>query len=100
MLISLNNAGKQKEAVLEATRTNAPDSPNSTPYRSLQSLGKAVKCTKIVLPFSSRKKRAVVSALAREFGVSGPVKESRAARGISDEMKENIRDFYYQNDIS
>ena len=89
---------RKKEAVLEAMRVNTPDSSNSTPYRSLQSLGKAVKRTKIVLPFSPRKKRAVAPALACEFGVSEAVKESCTTREISDETKENIRCGYTPHD--
>ena len=47
---------KLKDLHLNSTPVSIPESPSSsTPYRSNQSFGKAVKRTKIALPFSPRK---------------------------------------------
>ena len=44
--------------------------PLENPYRSRQSYGRALNCCRLELPHSPRKKRAVVSGLAKEVGLS------------------------------
>ena len=58
------NYQKLKDLRLHLTPVSATEFPSSSmSYHSNQSFGKAVKTTKIVLPFSPQKRKAVVSAL-------------------------------------
>ena len=72
-----------------------------TPYRSTQSLGKAVKRAQVSLPFSPRKKRCVIEHLAKRAGLEivngSPLSQSSVLR---ENTKSAVNDFYLSNDIS
>ena len=76
---------------------NSDKSSSATPYRSSQSLGKAVKRARTK---SSQKQRCVVSKLAESVGlkVVGPLTQSTPphAHGsaLSDDTKRLVHDFY------
>ena len=66
---------------------------------SRQNLGKAVKCVTKVLPNSPSKKKSVVCALAKSFGVMNTEKKVINS-GLSACDKEAIQNFYQREDIS
>ena len=66
---------------------------------SQQSLGKAVQCVTKVLPNSPSKKKSVVCALAKSFGVMNTEKKVINS-GLSACDKEAIQNFYRREDIS
>lgn len=71
-------------------------------FRSRQSLGKAVKKAKQALPKSPRKRKAVTAVLAEESGIvaKSAISPGKMNRGISDETKQQVIDFYLSDDIS
>ena len=75
------------------------ESSSATPYRSSQSMGKAVKRARTSLPKSPRKQRCVVSKLAESVGlkVVGPSTPSTPphAHGaaLSDDTKRLVHEF-------
>ena len=76
----------------------------STPYRSSQSLGKAMKRVRTSLPKSPRKQRCVVSKLAESIGlnVSPNSSPSTLCHGsaLSTDTKKCVVEFYNNCDIS
>lgn len=76
----------------------------STPYRSSQSLGKAMKRVRTSLPKSPRKQRCVVSKLAESIGlnVSPNSFPSTLCHGsaLSTDTKKCVVEFYNNSDIS
>ena len=76
----------------------------STPYRSSQSLGKAMKRVRTSLPKSPRKQRCVVSKLAESIGlnVSPNSSPSTLCHGsvLSTDTKKCVVEFYNNSDIS
>ncbi|XP_060767405.1 uncharacterized protein LOC132874927 [Neoarius graeffei] len=71
-------------------------------FRSRQSLGKAVKKAKQALPKSPRKRKAVTAVLAEESGIvaKSVISPGKMNRGISDETKQQVVDFYLSDEIS
>ena len=75
-----------------------------TPYRSSQSLGKALKRARTSLPKSPTKQRLVVSKLAESVGLkltpeSGP-SGTISSSGITDDTKKSVYQIYHSDDIS
>ena len=62
--------------------------PDPHIYRSKQALSKAVNAVKVKLPFSPRKKKAVVNCLVNELQVQPRRIE---ADETNSEVKENVR---------
>ena len=74
---------------------------SSTPYRSSQARGKAIKRVKQSLPFSPRKRRCVVEFIAMEVGLnvaSSPVSIDYC--GLSEDTKQLVLAFYNINEVS
>ena len=89
---------------LEAQHCNSKENDqlaSVTPYRTSQSLGKAVKRAQCSLPFSPRKKRCVIENLAKRVGLqivnSSP---SQRHSGLSEDTKSAVNAFYLNNDIT
>ena len=63
---------KKKLETLQSTQTENGQQSTSTctPYRTSQSLGKAVKRAQVFLPSSPRKKRCIIENLAKKAGLS------------------------------
>ena len=80
--------------------SNVPLAQN--PYKSRQSFGKAMNKCRVELPQSPRKKKAVVSGLAKEVGLYLQNEYEKQAHGntISEELKAEIKTFYTRSDIS
>lgn len=77
----------------------------TSPYRSNQAMGKAVRRTKLSLPTSPRKKLCVVKAIAKEVGLNVMKQSSdRTGTGNCKTLREDtvklVREFYLSNDIS
>ena len=66
---------------------------------SWQNLGKAVKCFMEALPKNPSRKKSVVCALAKSFGVMNTEKKV-INLGLSACDKEAIQNFYWEEDIS
>ena len=75
----------------------------STPYRSTQSLGKAVRQAQISLPCSPRKRLCVVESLAKKIGQSIANSSSASTQNshaCSEHTKELVEAFYNSDDVS
>lgn len=75
----------------------------STPYRSTQAMGKAMKRAQISLPSSPRKILCVVESLAKKVGLHVSPSSSNLghnSRGLSEAMKQLVQEFYITDDIS
>lgn len=74
----------------------------TTPYRTTQARGKAIKRAQAHLPASPHKRRCVVESLARDSGLtivdSTPVRTSHNA--VSEQTKQLVIAFYVSNEIS
>ena len=83
------------------TTSEASASSSSTPYRTTQALGKAVKRAQTSLPASPSKRLCVVKSLAKKVGLSIENSPSTSTvRGLSEETKVLVETFYNSNDIS
>ena len=74
---------------------------STTPYRSSQARGKAVKRAAAALPFSPKKKLCVVETLAKQVGLkidASPASTSHL--GLSEETRKLVLEFYNRNDVS
>ena len=93
---------------LRASKTpqNSGGSSSATPYRSSQSLGKAIKRAHTSLPKSPKKQWCVVSKLAESVGlkVMGPSTPSTPPHdhgsALSNDTKRLVHEFYQNSDIS
>ena len=75
------------------------ESSNSTKIMSCQSLGKAMKRLKRVLPKSPSKHQYVVRTLAESMTIVE--KENvRVQAGLSQENVDKVKDFYQREDVS
>ena len=74
----------------------------STPYHSIQALGKAVKCVQLSLPSSPRKKRCVIENLVKRVGldIRDDLPSTHRSNGLSESTKMLVNAFYLSNDIS
>ena len=72
----------------------------STPYKSRQSFGKACKKNKKSLTNSSRKRKAVVCAIAGELGLNEKKVRHQANKILNAETIAIIQQFFIQSDIS
>jgi len=75
---------------------------NSSSYKSVSTLSKAVKKAKSALPNSPRKRAAVVKKLSLEAGcleVTFP-QTKQGATSLSEELKAAATEFYLRDDIS
>ena len=75
----------------------------STPYRSTQAIGKAMKRAQTSLPSSPRKKRYVVESLAKKVGLIGDSSPSSSTcnyGALSEDTKQVVHAFYSSNDIT
>ena len=81
--------------------TQPEPSTSSTPYRSSQARGKAIKRVKQSLPFSPRKRHCVVESIAMEVRLnvaSSPVSIDYC--GLSEDTKRLVLAFYNSNEVS
>ena len=80
--------------------SNVPLAQNS--YKSRQSFGKAIYKCRVELLQSRRKKKAVVSGLAKEVGLHVKNEYEKQTHGntISEELKAEMETFYTRVDIS
>ena len=71
-------------------------------YKSRQSFEKAINKCRVELPHSTRKKKAVVSGLAKEVGLHLQNEYEKETHGntISEELKTEIETFYTRSNIS
>ena len=75
----------------------------STPYRSTQARGKAIKRAQLSLPSSPLKRQCVVESLAKTVGLkvsASPASTSPNHGALSEETKQRVFAFYNTNDIS
>lgn len=76
----------------------------ATPYRSTQSLGRAMKRARTGLPKSPQKQRCVVSKLAESIGLNVSTSSSPSnpchRSALSADTRECVEQFYNSNDIS
>ena len=89
---------------MEAEKCSTKESnqlATGTPYRTSQSVGKALKRAQVSLPSSPRKKRCVIENLAKRVGL-GIVNSSPSQRssGLSEDTKSVVNAFYLSNDIT
>ncbi len=104
----LKGRKKQKmQAILQLKPPNGNESPPTKhqPFRRRQSYGKAIKRTIWSLPQLPRKRKAVVSGLAKRFCVDlhNEMEASilpEKSNGISKEGKNAVCNFYFCSDIS
>ena len=99
--VTQNRKWKQSdnhEPVLELS--NAPLAQN--PYKSWQSFRKVINKCRVELPQSPRKKKAVVSGLAKEVGLHLQNEYEKQTHGntFSEELKAEIETVYSRSDIS
>ena len=76
---------------------------NTTPYRSSQAFGKAMKRARTSLPTSPRKRQCVVEKLARTVGIalnSSSASPSSHSGALSEDTKVLVNTFYNSSDIS
>ena len=80
--------------------SNVPLAQN--PCKSRQSFGNAINKSRVELLQSPRKKKAVVSGLAKEVGLHLQNEYEKQTHGntISEELKAEIETFYTRSDIS
>lgn len=104
----MENAGSSstETAGSSSTLTNNRSPSNYQPFNRPQSLGKAIKRSIRSLPQSPRKRQAVVSGLAKRFGVDLE-KEMEASltttsgnTGLAEEVQNAVRAFYFRSDVS
>lgn len=72
-------------------------------YKSPQALGKAVHKVTSHLPHSPRKRKAVISKLAKSSGLSLPDKTKQSPNGnkkIDESTVQSVQKFYFQDSIS
>ena len=72
------------------------------PYKLRQNFRKAINKCRVELPQSPRKKKAVVSRLAKEVGLHLQNEYEKQTHGntISEELKAEVETFYTRSDIS
>ncbi len=96
---------RDNRAKASAVASGGPStSAGSTPYRTTQALGKAVKRAQLGLPSSPSKRLYIVQSLAKKVGLSveGSPSSSNGdnPRALSQETKELVHLFYHNDDIS
>ena len=91
---------KKRLETPQSTQAESSQPSTSTPYRTYQSLGKAVKRAQVSLPSSPRKKRCVIENLAKKAGLSIASSSPSQKRGLSEETKGAVNAFYLNNDIT
>lgn len=84
---------------LESSMSKLPNT-STNPYSRPQTFGKAVSRIKKSLPSSPRKKQAVVEKLASDFGIINPSTKPEKKNGLSKDVTECVKAFYYRDDIS
>ncbi|XP_033625038.1 uncharacterized protein LOC117288334 [Asterias rubens] len=86
-------------AEVDATK---PSTSKQLPYRSPQSLGKAVKRARASLPSSPRKRKVVATAIAKEVVVNVIMNKPHVAKnyGLDEDTKKKVIEFYLKDDIS
>ena len=93
---------KKKAEAQQCSANEGNQMATGTPYRSTQSLGKAVKRAQVSLPSSPRKKQCVIENLAKQVGLeilnSSPSQPQSSAP--NDETKTAVDVFYNSNDIT
>lgn len=93
---------KEMENVQSESDNTSP-SASSQPFKRPQSLGKAIKRSIRALPQSPRKRKAVVSGLARRFAVDMEDKlETSMSRrnSLSNELQDIVTSYYFRSDVS
>jgi len=76
---------------------------NESAFRTPQALGRAVKRVSSHLPSSPRKKRAVISKIAKSSGLSFSAKgkpiHQKGNKGISDSTITKVQEFYCKDSV-
>ena len=81
--------------------SKAVQEPFPLPYKTPQAMGKAIKRAKTSLPFSPRRRQAVVAAIAKECGLPiATINKKPGPHGLSDELKAKISSFFQNDEIS
>ena len=88
---------KQKAAI---ESLSSPTPTRSPAYKNRQSLGKAIGKVSRVLPKSPRKVNAVIVKLSERFRVVTPPHVTKKSTGVSELVKQAVKDFYCRDDIS
>lgn len=103
----LNKQKEMKNAGSTSTRTANESLPTtSQPFKRPQSFGKASKRSIRSLPQSPRKRKAVISGLAKRFCINlekemeASLSTARGNNGLSEEVHNALRTFYFCSDIS
>lgn len=94
---------KERVRIREYRAKPKTSSPQSIPYRSRQSLGKAVRRVKKSLPLSPTKQWAVVHAVAQQVGVTTEkpsCSTTSSSPSLSSDTLSAVTAFYDSNDIS
>ena len=91
---------REKLETLQSTQTENGQQSTSTPYRTSQFLGKAVKWAQVSLPSSPRKRGCVIENIAIKAGLSIANSSPSQKRGLSEETKGAVNAFYFNNDIT
>ena len=87
--------GERRKMQDQQSPTNQPH--NSTPYRSSQARGKAIKRARSSLPASPDKRRCMIESLAKTIGLHFC---QYTANSLSEETKQLVLALYNSNDIS
>ena len=92
---------KEMESVQSQSDSTSP-STSSQPFKRPQSLGKAIKRSIRALPQSPRKRKAVVSGLARRFAVDikDKLETSMSRNSLSNELQDLVTSYYFRPDVS
>ena len=95
-------AEKKKEICESTCESEIVNIPYSTPYRRKQNYGKAMKRSMESLPYSPRKKIAIVTGLAERVRVQLQENIEKYLRplSVSDELRRMSEDFYLRSYIS
>ena len=91
---------REKLETLQSTQTENGQQSTSTPYRTSQFLGKAVKWAQVSLQSSPRKRWCVIENIAIKAGLSIANSSPSQKRGLSEETKGAVNAFYFNNDIT
>ena len=95
---------KKKKVLLDKSLNESAETipiEEESPYRSRQSMGKALKRGFNALPYSPRKKQAVVRGLAAKVGIKLDNASQKGTRwSVTKELEDEVKKFYLREDIS
>jgi len=93
---------KHAASLIAEAGDNSSSVSIESPFRSRQAYGKALKRVKVGLPYSPRKKAAVVTQIATEIGlrVVSPINRNILRPRLTYDTKNCVTNYYLRDDIS